>query len=140
MKLLLSQLILPSTWQPSTLKQYLTHPIEGEVYCVEIRTLNILHLVATRCREPSIRRQAIALLLAVHRRESMYDSILAGKVGQWMMDIEEEGVDENGDIPEHARVWGECVELELHQRKAKVKCRQNVLGGGWIWRETQISW
>lgn len=113
---------------------------EGEVYCVEIRTLNILHLVATRCREPSIRRQAIALLLAVHRRESMYDSILAGKVGQWMMDIEEEGVDENGDIPEHARVWGECVELELHQRKAKVKCRQNVLGGGWIWRETQISW
>ncbi|KAN0112291.1 hypothetical protein V8E51_005242 [Hyaloscypha variabilis] len=113
---------------------------EGEVYCVEVRTLNILHLVATRCRHPSIRRQAIALLLAVHRRESMYDSVLAGKVAQWMMDIEEEGVDENGEIPEHARVWGECVELELHQRRARVKCRQNVMGGGWIFRETQISW
>jgi len=122
------------------MKQHLTRKIEGEVYCVEVRTLNILHLIATRCREPSIRRQAIALLLAVHRRESMYDSVLAGKVGQWMMDIEEEAVDENGDIPEYARAWGECVELELHQRRAKVKCRQNVLGGGWIWRETQISW
>jgi hypothetical protein len=107
---------------------------------VEVRTLNILHLVATKCREPSVRQQAIALLLAVHRRESMYDSILAGKIGQWMMDIEEEGADENGNIPEHARAWGECVELELQRRRARVKCRQNVIGGGWIWRETQISW
>ncbi len=74
---------------------------------MEVRTLNILHLIATKCREPSIRQQAIALLLAVHRRESMYDSILAGRIGQWMMDMEEEGADENGEIPEHARAWGE---------------------------------
>ena len=70
----------------------------------------------------------------------MYDSVLAGKVGEWMMNLEEEGVDQNGEIPEYARVWGEHVELGLQRRRAKVKCRQNVREGGWIWRETEISW
>lgn len=70
----------------------------------------------------------------------MYDSFLTGKVGQWIMRIEEEGADENGNIPEHARTWGEHVELDLQRRRASVKCRQNVLGGGWVLREDEISW
>ena len=57
-----------------------------------------------------------------------------------MMNLEVDAADPNGDIPEHARVWGECVDLELQRRRAKVRCRQNVKGGGWVWREKEISW
>jgi len=70
----------------------------------------------------------------------MYDSFLAGKIGEWMMSIEDEGMDEIGYIPEHARAWGESIELDLQRRKAKVRCRQNVKEGGWRWRERDVCW
>tara|TARA_R110002060_G_scaffold69193_3_gene77864 strand:- start:169 stop:393 length:225 start_codon:yes stop_codon:yes gene_type:complete len=74
----------------------------------------------------------------------MYDSLLAGKIGEWMMGIEEEGTDEYGCIPESARAWGECVTLDLQRRRAVVKCRQNYMEGDgsiqWRWRERDICW
>ena len=75
----------------------------------------------------------------------MYDSLLAGKVGEWIMSIEEEGVDELGYIPENSRVWGENIELDLQRRRAKIRCRQNYadLQTGemrWRWRENDVFW
>lgn len=75
----------------------------------------------------------------------MYDSLLSGQIGEWMISIEEEGMDTNGYIPEHSRAWGESVELDLQGRKARVRCRQNfksrVTGKvEWRWREKHISW
>lgn len=116
-----------------------------ETYSAEVRTVSPLLLVATKCRNPSLRREAIALLLASHRREWMYDSLLSGQIGRWMMTLEEEGMDANNRIPEHARAWGESVKLELEGRGATVKCRQNfkIKATGkvdWKWRETYICW
>lgn len=74
----------------------------------------------------------------------MYDSLLAGKIGEWMMGIEEEAMDEYGCILESGRAWGECVTLDLQRRRAMVKCRQNYLEHdgriGWRWREMDICW
>lgn len=116
-----------------------------ETYSAEVRTVCPLLIVATKCRNPSLRRQAIDLLLASHRREWMHDSLLSGQIGRWMMGLEEEGMDSNNYIPEHARVWGESVKLELQGRGAKVRCRQNFKNRAtgqleWRWRETYICW
>lgn len=49
-----------------------------------------LYVVATKCRNPIIRRQAIQLLRSSSRREGMWDSELTARIGMWIMDIEEE--------------------------------------------------
>lgn len=48
-----------------------------------------LFMVATKCREPTLRRQAIQLLRSSARREGMWDSELVARIGQFIMDIEE---------------------------------------------------
>lgn len=53
-----------------------------------------LYVVATKCRNPVIRRQAIQLLRSSSRREAMWDSELTARIGMWIMDIEEVDVHE----------------------------------------------
>ncbi|KAL2023905.1 hypothetical protein VTK56DRAFT_682 [Thermocarpiscus australiensis] len=52
-----------------------------------------LYVVATKCREPRIRRQAIQLLRSSARREGMWDSELTARIGMWIAGIEEEDID-----------------------------------------------
>ncbi|RYP91449.1 hypothetical protein DL770_002388 [Monosporascus sp. CRB-9-2] len=56
-----------------------------------------LFVVATKCRDPVIRRQAIQLLRTSSRREGMWDSELAARIGMWITTIEEE--EEDTDEP-----------------------------------------
>lgn len=49
-----------------------------------------LYVVATKCRSPLLRRQAIQLLRSSSRREGMWDSELTARIGSWIMNIEEE--------------------------------------------------
>ncbi|KXX80910.1 Transcriptional regulatory protein moc3 [Madurella mycetomatis] len=48
-----------------------------------------LYVVATKCRDPRIRRQAIQLLRSSARREGMWDSELTARIGMWIAEIEE---------------------------------------------------
>jgi len=48
---------------------------------LEVSIVPALYLVATKCRSSSLHRQPIDLLLSSHRREGMWDSFLASKVG-----------------------------------------------------------
>ena len=49
-----------------------------------------LFVVATKCRHPTLRRQAIQLLRSSSRREGMWDSELAARIGMWIAEVEEE--------------------------------------------------
>ncbi|KAI1342123.1 hypothetical protein F5Y15DRAFT_332525 [Xylariaceae sp. FL0016] len=49
-----------------------------------------LFVVATKCRDPITRRQAIQLLRTSSRREGMWDSGLTASIGQWIATIEED--------------------------------------------------
>ncbi|KAK0615952.1 hypothetical protein B0T17DRAFT_609846 [Bombardia bombarda] len=49
-----------------------------------------LFVVATKCRNPLIRRQAIQLLRSSSRREGMWDSELTARIGMWIAEIEEQ--------------------------------------------------
>lgn len=63
---------------------------EGEIFSFDVRVIAALSLVATKCRSTPLRQHAINLLLSSHRREWMYDSLLAGKVAAWMLSLEVE--------------------------------------------------
>ncbi|KAI0133152.1 hypothetical protein F4776DRAFT_626239 [Hypoxylon sp. NC0597] len=49
-----------------------------------------LFVAATKCRDAVTRRQAIQLLRTSARREGMWDSELAARIGMWVMTIEED--------------------------------------------------
>ncbi|KAI0913324.1 hypothetical protein F4823DRAFT_62827 [Ustulina deusta] len=49
-----------------------------------------LFVVATKCRDPLTRQQAIQLLRTSSRREGMWDSELCACIGSWIATIEEE--------------------------------------------------
>ncbi|RFU35387.1 hypothetical protein B7463_g943, partial [Scytalidium lignicola] len=51
-----------------------------------------LHVVGIRCRDPTIRREAISLLLRSPRQEGMWDAILSARIGRWLCFCEEEGL------------------------------------------------
>lgn len=60
-----------------------------------------LFVVATKCRDPDIRRQAISLLKSSSRREGMWDSELAARIGIWVAGIEEQEDPATGPSVEH---------------------------------------
>ncbi|KAH9901959.1 hypothetical protein F4778DRAFT_133911 [Xylariomycetidae sp. FL2044] len=49
-----------------------------------------LFVVATKCRDRVLRRQAIQLLRSSSRREGMWDSELAAGIGMWITTVEEQ--------------------------------------------------
>ncbi|RWA13546.1 hypothetical protein EKO27_g1559 [Xylaria grammica] len=57
-----------------------------------------LFVVATKCRDPLTRQQAIQLLRTSSRREGMWDSELCARIGSWIATIEEED-DGVADLP-----------------------------------------
>ena len=117
-----------------------------ESYTFEQRIIPALHLVATKCGQLLLRKEAIELLKSSHRREGLWDSLLSAKVAEWMMGLQEgqraeidnqEGrrFESNG-----RRVFGETIELGVEGRKATVRCRQIAEDGGSFERSTVISW
>jgi hypothetical protein len=119
-----------------------------------VRIIPALYLVATKCRLDALRYRAITLLLSSRRREGIWDSILCGKVADWLFRLERDaGLDWNGRgrapqkwdgfADEDRGVWGESIERDLQGRRAVVRCRQNVplvRGGGWTELSSVVEW
>ncbi|TWU73836.1 hypothetical protein ED733_005187 [Metarhizium rileyi] len=112
-----------------------------------------LFVVATKCREPRLRRQAIQLLRSSARREGMWDSELAANIGRWVMQIEES----NGDlsvgwddsvlpsepIPEERRVMVKSADFDLRARFAELRVGTRAVHEGSHddrVRTTKIMW
>ncbi|CZT00135.1 uncharacterized protein RAG0_08287 [Rhynchosporium agropyri] len=51
-----------------------------------------LHVTASKCRDPTIRREAISLLFDNPRQEGMWDGVLSARIGKWLQACEEEGL------------------------------------------------
>jgi hypothetical protein len=73
----------------------------------ELGIIPALYLTGVKCRDPVVRRKAQALLASSQRREGVWDSLLAAKVVEHIIAIEEgETVMRGcGDISEPARVF-----------------------------------
>ncbi|KJZ74242.1 hypothetical protein HIM_06473 [Hirsutella minnesotensis 3608] len=108
-----------------------------------------LFVVATKCREPNIRRQAIQLLRSSARREGMWDSELAANIGQWIMQVEEYddqapwGTIPSSPIPEERRIMVKSVDFDLRERFAVMRVGTRALYGGMPdnrFRETRLTW
>jgi hypothetical protein len=111
-------------------------------FCFDTRVIVPLWVVGLKCREPSIRREAINFLLAHPRREGIWDSVFAGKVLQWAMEIEEEFL-EDGKVPGWARLAGvKWSGAELAKKRAELVCLQRVSAGDekMVRRTKTVTW
>ncbi len=98
-----------------------------------------LYDISRRCRDPQIRRRAIRLLCAYPRQEGMWDGVLAARVAERVVEVEEQGAGRHGgsgggsggsgspevnglrrsaDVPDRARISDVNPIFDLDRRKA----------------------
>lgn len=89
-----------------------------------------LYDLARRCREPLVRRKAIRLLYTYPRQEGMWDGVLAARVAEQVVAIEESGLGEvrsAAQVPDWARVSDMNPIFDQEQKKALL-CYQRYNG------------
>ena len=102
-------------------------------FALDLGIVPPLFVVATKCRDRKLRREAIRLLLSSPRREGMWDSILCGRVGQWIMKVEEEDLPAWGEplsihgysediVPDDKRVMVKEILFDMQGREATFRC------------------
>jgi hypothetical protein len=62
-------------------------------FTFEVGIVPPLHITATKCRDPVVRREAVDLLFASPRQEGMWDGVLSARIGKWMYSCEEDGLE-----------------------------------------------
>lgn len=107
-----------------------------------------LFVVVTRCRDPIIRRTAINLLEGWYI-EGFWDPALIAQIGLFLMEVEEEGLDDVDSgrgkkciIPERARAVISWVSEDSQKRNALIQCvlKSGGVDGGPVWREKYVEW
>ncbi|KAN0089103.1 hypothetical protein V8E51_019363 [Hyaloscypha variabilis] len=81
-----------------------------------------IYIVATRCREPSIRRDAIATLREWPSKNGIWDSLHIAQVAEWIMGIEEKAACRADTIPEEARVRMSSLKMITKREGIDVEC------------------
>lgn len=79
-----------------------------------------LYLIASKCRHPTIRKKAIALLKSTHRQEGILNSSLTGRVVERLADLEERDLGDIGcaeDVPDWKRLKGLAVRFDPDGRR-----------------------
>jgi hypothetical protein len=121
-------------------------------FALDLGIVAPLFVAATKCRDRKLRREAIRLLMSSPRREGMWDSILSGRVAQWIMEIEEEGLTPyDGQfgraakeiVKEDQRVMVKTILFDLQRREATIRCgTRGAMEGDQDRRarETHIFW
>jgi len=99
-------------------------------FALDLGIIPPLFVVATKCRDRRLRRDAIGILLSSPRREGMWDSILSGRVANWIMEIEEEGMMPFARwgppaveiVRDEKRVMVKEILFDLQRREATIRC------------------
>lgn len=129
----LCQYVLNDTQLPSTSRT--------TAFCFDSRLILPLYFVGLQCRERTLRRRAIKVLLDWPKREGVWDTAFAAKVGQWAMHVEEKHLE--GDfVPAWARIQTVKWTSDLEKRSALLYCRQRKSANSeeMVPRRKMISW
>ncbi|KAE9377258.1 hypothetical protein N431DRAFT_368998 [Stipitochalara longipes BDJ] len=87
-----------------------------------------LGLVAQKCRESHVRREAITLLRTMARREVFVDSVILAGICDWIVGVEEEGMVDSY-VPEESRTRGVIIVPNPDMQGMNVSCLLPKNGG-----------
>jgi hypothetical protein len=99
-----------------------------------------LFYTATRCRDFSVRREAIAILREWPCTNGIWHSLQAAKIAEWIVGIEEKGCGGLGFIPEECRVQMKSVKVSLQKGVIAVECMQSSHTGVLELRKSNLHW
>ena len=105
---------------------------EKPIFSMDQNIVTPLFSIAHRCRDPIIRRRAIALLYSAPRQEGLWHSIITARVAEKIMMIEEAGLGEvkrSADVPDESRISEIEFQFDLQGRKGCLKGRRRQLTG-----------
>ncbi|EPE28657.1 hypothetical protein GLAREA_09778 [Glarea lozoyensis ATCC 20868] len=91
------------------------------VFSIDMGIVAPLYSVAHKCRDPIVRRRAIAVLKAAPRQEGVWNSTLVARVCERVVDLEEAGlgmVTSCADVPDWARLSAVIPIFAAEGRKA----------------------
>lgn len=86
----------------------------------------IVYYAATRCRDSSVRRNAIAILRSRPSKNGVWNSLQVARVAEWGFELEEKGQDENGFISENCRIRMHTLKWSSSHGYINVECVQGT--------------
>lgn len=120
---------------------------KGPQFHMHTGVVPVLYGIIHKCREPSIRRQAIALMARSQRVEGIWDSQAVLAVALKAMAIEEQGqlLASSADIPAEARVRRIAVlpvlpvpdNHDAYSQARAYKIGYEIVGHAWAWEDAQ---
>ena len=99
-----------------------------------------LFYTATRCREPSIRSEAVAILREWPCTNGVWHSLQAAKVAEWIASLEESRCGDSRYIPENCRVRMNSLKVVREKDTIAVRCMQPSADGGLEPRQGNLLW
>ena len=118
----------------TTKSALMTMPPKTNDFCLDMTIVAPLYFAAARCRDPTTRRKAISLLYNCPRLEGVWSSVLAARVAERLMILEEQEaqgqVTQQSDIPEEARISFVAARFDPEGRRMVITyARQRDLEG-----------
>lgn len=108
-------------------------PLSKLSFSFELGVVLPLFIISIKCRDPKLRRRAIAHLYLINRREGLWDSLGAAKVAETIMGMEEEGlgdVQRADQIGNERRVHEIFIRVISERREIQLRCMINPRPGG----------
>ena len=99
-----------------------------------------LFYTATRCRDFSVRREAIAILREWPCTNGIWHSLQAAKVAEWIASIEENSCSGQESIPGNCRVKMQSLKVSLQKGVITVECMQSSVNGVLQVRKANLHW
>ncbi len=100
-------------------------------FSFDIGIIPALHITATKCRDPLVRREAIDLMFASPRQEGMWDGVLSARIGRWIVSCEEEGLTPP-ELPANRGNWfGGAGGQSQHSYPSPPHIIDEITGDGW---------
>jgi Fungal specific transcription factor domain len=96
-------------------------------FSFDIGIIPPLHVTATKCRDPVVRREAIDLMFNSPRQEGMWDGVLSARIGRWIVTCEEEGLTPPTLLPDKSQWFG----ASHHSYPSPPHIVEEIVGGGW---------
>ncbi|CZR70221.1 uncharacterized protein PAC_20122 [Phialocephala subalpina] len=96
-----------------------------------------LFTLLLRCRDRSLRREAIEIL-RMKQFDGPWDRYMVAAVGKWIMDLEEAGEVE-GFVPEEKRVRLSRMVMSMERRSVLMQAVRRDAEGGLEWVETKLD-
>ena len=103
-------------------------PRSRHKFSIGLNCIAPLYGIASYCRDPVIRREAVALLRRSHNQQGLWNAVITSKVCGKLIEIEEQGLGEVkrcADVPRWARVSGFKVKFDAEGRVGTIAYRTN---------------